>query len=176
MQRFHSTGTVMGKTPTLVKQFDALVRAVKPNSKPETARRKVFEYNRKVILAALRFACVAHASVSYSGCGDSGCIDEVDFTAQPSCVIAPEKIFVMLAHLRGYRSRGKWAHRVEEDSMALEPALRAFWEEVLVATEHDGYQDGEGGQGTLEVNVAEGAVRLTHTTYFQDSDTTEHEL
>jgi hypothetical protein len=166
----------MGKTPTLQQQFNALVRVVKPNSKPETARRKVFEYNKKVILAALRFACAAQATVRYSGCGDSGCIDEVDITPETLHAVDPEKVFATLAHLREYRSRGKPALRVEEESLGLKAALRAFWEEALVASEHDGYQDGEGGEGALEINVVEGAVRLTHTTFFRDSDTVEHEL
>lgn len=53
--------------------------------------------------------------------------------------------------------------------------LSAFVDNAICAR-HAGWEDGEGAYGTIAIDVASGAVTLTHNSRFIDYDTTEAEL
>lgn len=49
-------------------------------------------------------------------------------------------------------------------------------QDVRNASGHEGYQNHDGGQGTLTIDVDEGVVTLEHTDFYTESDTTAHTL
>ncbi len=90
---------------------------------------------RTVILPALLDSSVANVEVAYSGYGDSGAIDGVQF-------------------------RDKSGVRVEREKIAA--ALTEKLENVLYEFLPAGFEINDGGQGTLSLNIQTGRLTLQH--------------
>jgi hypothetical protein len=102
---------------------------------------------REVILPRLNQWGVSHVVVDYSGCGDSGCIDGISY----------------------FDACGKPVN------MALvRPASDADIEDALYEFLPAGFENNEGGQGTLTIDVGAASVKIAHSqNYTQTTDTTE---
>ena len=103
---------------------------------------------KQPILAALRRARIAGVEVDYDGECDQGQIADiaaVDRNNKPAALKG-----TVLVNLDGRRRKH-----------ALREALEAFTWEVLAAY-HDGFEDNEGGFGTLSIDVASGRFSLSH--------------
>ena len=97
---------------------------------------------RTEILPALRTHRVANIEAAYSGYGDSGCIDGVQF-------------------------RGPAGERVERASIPdqLKEALESCLYELLPA----GFEINDGGQGTLTLDVQTGKITIQHQENYTES-------
>lgn len=93
---------------------------------------------------------VAIVTATYSGCGDSGQIDEVDFRSPKEDVITK---------------------KVPQD-------LKEEVETLLYDTlefRHGGWENNDGGEGEFRWALASGDIEHTHRDFYIESDTSIHE-
>jgi hypothetical protein len=94
--------------------------------------------NREELLARLKELDITQVRASYSGSGDEGFIDQIEFTPY-------------------------------EPAMAMRRDLDDFfWEEVIGATWHEGFHNGDGGYGTITWDIAADKIVLQHNAYISD--------
>jgi hypothetical protein len=118
--------------------------ALSSQNNPQTSKDKL----RSEIIPALMASGVANVEAAYSGYGDSGAIDGVQF-------------------------RDKSGVRVEREKI---PApLKEQLENVLYEFLPAGFEINDGGQGTLTLDVQTGTVKLEHEENYTESTSSINE-
>lgn len=131
--------------------------------KAEAQRRaKRLAAAKRPLLAALKRARIAAVEIAYDGEGDSGQVG--DIAARDRAGKPAELRGSLLLDLDGKRRR-----------YLFDQALHDFTWEVL-AVYHDGFEDNDGGFGTLSIDVAEGTFTLDHNHRFIDVTNTQTEV
>lgn len=136
---------------------------------------QLIAHNKPAIIAAMKAVGVVSAEVTYSGCGDSGNGYEVTFSpASPEA--GSHSLEVQSIHDSFDQEKREWHEFLVPKSSTLETALRDFCESLIDATGHNGYQDGDGGGGTMVLNAETGCCELDHYDYIVDTvhHVTEH--
>ena len=110
---------------------------------------------------------ITRVEIGYDGGGDEGSVGDV-------AAYAGEESRDLPAILCDHFSV-EWGGDMTARAIQLEDALSAFAENSA-SNRHSGWEDGEGAWGTIEIDVASGAVTLTHNSRFVDYETTETEL
>lgn len=103
---------------------------------------------RATLREELKALGVVSVEVTYNGSGDEGNIDEI-----------------MLSISETSKLRGEADLELRIDSWA--------WD--FICGHHSGFQDNDGGFGTLTWDMASGAITLDHNDYVQESVQTLHE-
>jgi hypothetical protein len=118
-------------------------------------------FAKRAILKTLRERGIVTVSIEYDGEGDSGQIGDIlAFDARNRSVATNQP--VRLALYRG---------RAPSDYGSLHQALDDFaW--LILDHFHAGFQDNEGGFGTIRIDVAAGSVLLEHD--YRVIDTVHH--
>lgn len=130
--------------------------------------------NRHRLLAALRELEAQSATIDYSGGGDSGDISTVAvFPSERMDSLA--QAMVVLRCVRGEWRDGHYQPIVEDRSVALSQALEDFTLEWVNST-HGGWENNDGGQGTVTIDVTENTFNLEHTEFYTESTGYEHSL
>jgi len=127
-------------------------------SENKAAARLRHIHNKIQIINALKSRNISTATLEYSGQGDEGHTQEVEYS--PPCEAAEPKVTIqvnsqVIVH-------GQWVVRESEETMLLDDALNAFLEDLLEIEDHELYGDGDGGGGTLIVDADEGTFKLSH--------------
>ena len=130
--------------------------------------KEIMALNEPILLKVLHEIGVIKILVSYSGSGDSGEIDDIEFFTEGD--FAPSNIDVQdLAHDRlveihvlgsSYIS-DKWIPDLQTELVALYTAIEYYCNDWL-EIEHPGYENDDGGQGEMTINVVEGEFILDH--------------
>jgi hypothetical protein len=109
--------------------------------------------NRKTaIIQAMNRDGIDSIAITYSGSGDSGQIDEIALTP----------------------AKASYATYNGSDI-----PLRSFVEDFadeLIESAHSGYENGDGGAGTITITRATATVTWEHSDFYTESDTTEYAL
>lgn len=147
------------------------------------------EANRAAILDGLTRAGAVSAWVFYQGAGDSGMVEDMEIS---TTIIDPKSSeptegridlacvdvtipFVhygdVFEHKDGWRTR-----QTSSPAMPLKDALDAFCEDYIGATGHDGYENDEGGQGHLLIDVAAATFKLHHEDNYMETNDYDEEL
>ena len=118
------------------------------------------EFNKTAIFSALKDAGVSSAVLDYQGEGDSG--DNPDITFHPSSPDLTVKVQLQKVE----RIYNQTLKEVEETigtvERTLERALDAFLYEVINESNHAGWENGDGGGGTLTLDIASNSYELAH--------------
>jgi hypothetical protein len=136
------------------------------NSPERASSSALFAKAKRALLRALRKHGIAQVEIRYDGAGDEGQIQDIrGFDAEgrlvPSLVIRSSKL--PLAPGSGGRQQ------------TLHENLDEFaWS--LLGHYHDGFYDGDGGFGTITIDVAKRTVTLDHDDCFTDSVNTVTEV
>ena len=110
---------------------------------------------------------ITRVEIGYDGGGDEGAVGDVTaFAGEDTCDLPS----VLCDHFSV-----EWGGDMASRAIQLEDALSAFAENAA-SDHHIGWENGEGAWGTIEIDVASGAVSLTHNSRFVDYETTETEL
>lgn len=132
-----------------------------------SAVRNVEARCKEAFLPLLRDHGIARVEIHYDGGGDEGSVGDVSaYTADGESALPR---ILCDHHSLAYSGE------VSTRTIDLEDALSAFADNAICAR-HAGWEDGEGAYGTVAIDVASGAVTLTHNSRFIDYDTTEAEL
>lgn len=113
-----------------------------------------FETNKATILAALSAAGILEVTASFNGGGDEGGIDE----------ISPELPRDPLEYVNADWSGNKTGTY----NPPLDEAVQDFCYEVI-AKDFGGWENGDGGYGTVTIDVQAGTVALDMNTYYTES-------
>lgn len=122
---------------------------------------------KAAFLPLLREHGITKVEVHYDGGGDEGSVGDVFAFADGDPIDLPK---ILCDH-----HRLEYSGLVTMTTIELEDALSAFAEEALGA-HHGGWENGEGAHGVIAIDVATGAVALTHNIRFIDYETSELEL
>jgi hypothetical protein len=130
--------------------------------------------NRRVLLATLAQAGADTATATYVGCGDSGGVEDVSVEMPAEAPFDMLTLVTVFAE-RGVFENGQWQTTIVEQQLSIEQALRDFADEVIDLV-HGGWENGDGGSGSITFDCQAGTVRIEHTAYFTDSDFEETTL
>lgn len=91
--------------------------------------------------------------IRYSGSGDSGQVDEVEYVNKEGVVV----------------DEAKW-QELEE--------FFAEWafDELISNSEHDGFWNNEGGYGSIDIDFETNDIKWDHSDYIQHTSDTSHHL
>lgn len=116
------------------------------------------------LLAALKTIGASFAEVEYDGEGDSGQIEGIHAYNKDGQTISLKSQPITIGE-------GDTAESYE----SLEDCIETFaWD--VIGLHHDGFENNEGGYGTLTINVADGTITLSHSDRFVDVTVTETEF
>lgn len=154
-------------------------QASSPTNDPEPARYVIEEAsvlgrNRRILLAALAQAGALTATATYVGSGDSGGVEDVSVEMPAEAAFDWLKPVTVFAE-RGEYSNGEWETTTVEEQLSIEQALRDF-ADAAIELVHGGWENGDGGAGSVVFDCQAGIVRIEHTAYFTDSDYEETTL
>ncbi len=168
--------TVKKESPAIIAGLGASYPSAEAEaSRAATGRVEVASLtaNKALLLGALAAAGVETAEVQYSGDGDSGGVEDVDFT--PVSVDVNDKKAMLLNVAYGWT--GDRFVRVSIDKQSLENALSVFVDGPLLDHfGHSGYENNEGGGGTAIFVVKAGTITLNHYDYIIERDESDHVL
>ena len=142
---------------------------------PDDARRVLFDFNKHALAQSMRTLGSTSVAVTYSGCGDSGQIDEVGF--QPADVdegVHQVVVAQMQYHWDAERACGVNAPAFVE--MPLSDVAEALCDTAVELAGHNGYENGDGGEGTFTLQAADACAELEHRDFYTESDTSWHTL
>ena len=130
--------------------------------------KRTLAHCKAAILPLLATAGIARVTIEYNGEGDEGQIHDIQaFDAQSRPIDLPAVDCEQ--HLLQYGGS------VDVSVVALVDALENFADTALEAL-HDGWENGDGAFGEVEIDVALGTATLTHNSRYISTDTSEHAL
>lgn len=134
---------------------------------------KWMAFNKAQIFAPLKAAGIALVTVGYSGYGDSGQIDDMLATG-PKAESGPgPKIALPEAEVT-LRVPSFDDGNASERTFSLREAIEMLcW--TLLETEHFGWVNNDGGEGTFTFDVGTEHIELQHTRFYTESDSYDYE-
>ena len=135
--------------------------------------------NRQPLLTALAALAITQLVVRYEGGGDSGDVSELEIfpeTLAQANIANTLKVEQVTYHcLAGDYQDGEYRYFLQEQQSSIDSALRDFtltW----VDAHHGGWENNDGGSGTVTINVTEGTFRLEHSEYYTECSNYEYDL
>ena len=135
--------------------------------------------NRQPLLTALAALAITQLVVRYEGGGDSGDVSELEIfpesLAQANIADTLKTQQLTYHCLAGEYQDGEYRYFLQEQQSSIDSALRDF---VLtwVDAHHGGWENNDGGSGTVTINVSEGTFRLEHAEYYTECSNYEYDL
>lgn len=129
-----------------------------PTAQDAADQRYLYMENLRRILPVLRANQIETVTVNFDGSGDSGSIDEIYYSPYERTQAARGLTAEHLATERFFDD-GRWTSRVTPQQASLDDALTALTDDYLSETDINWY-DGDGGYGTIEIDVQAGTVEL----------------
>ena len=117
--------------------------------------------NRQPLLTALAALNITEVSIRYEGGGDSGDVMEILVKPEEKTPLLQTEQ-VLFHSVLGESCEGHHQYRLSESSRSLDEALRDFtltW----VDAHHGGWENDEGGDGTITIHVAANRFQLAHS-------------
>lgn len=131
----------------------------------QARRRDALTHHKATLLRALQKASIQNVTITYDGEGDSGQTESIEATDLRGESASLTDIDILTAVDGTTDSAAK----------PLREHLDDFLWEVLNAY-HDGFENNDGGYGTLTINVAPQTVTLEHADRFMSVDSSTREL
>ena len=135
--------------------------------------------NRQPLLTALAALAITQLVVRYEGGGDSGDVSELEIFPESLAqanIANTLKVEQLTYHcLAGEYQDGEYRYFLQEQQSSIDSALRDFtltW----VDAHHGGWENNDGGSGTMTINVSEGTFRLEHSEYYTECSNYEYDL
>jgi hypothetical protein len=129
--------------------------------------------NKKVILKALRDLGVKEVSVCYSGSGDSGCIDHVDFGDN-----TVDKYHVVTVEEKSSRFDNvtqAWIETAAQKDVPICDAIESFCYDLL-EEKHGGWENDAGADGSFTLNADTGQIAWNHNEYYTESNSYNYKV
>lgn len=145
------------------------------DTRPDDAARVMFDFNKHALARAMRAIGLTSVEVAYSGSGDSGRIDEVDF--EPAGVEAhAHRVVVARMRYRWDEERYCGGSELVFVELPLLDAAEALCDQAITLCDHDGFENNDGGSGTFTLQARDAAAELDHRDYYTESLVSTHPL
>jgi hypothetical protein len=129
---------------------------------------RLLEKNKDTIVAILRSLKAKSVEVSYSGCGDSGQIEDVQVLDEHNQPIDIDGRCVAITRTSSMWNGTAFEPRTVTEDTPLKHALSELTYDSL-EERHPGWEDGDGANGTLRIDLASGAFTLEHGTHYMET-------
>jgi hypothetical protein len=134
----------------------------------------VLTLNRELLIGTLKALNITEVRVNYEGGGDSGDVMDFDVIPESSLpLLESEKLDYHAVH--GEFIDGHYQYLSSIQSKSLNEALTDIalsWVEL----HHSGWENNDGGQGVILIDVAGNRCDLNHTEFYVESTLYEHQL
>lgn len=131
--------------------------------------------NRDSISTALKNLEITSVVINYSGSGDCGGIDEVSLYKGDELVEMNGEVLISTETSSWDSKKSIWINQTIEKICSLKEALETFLYDWLEC-KYSGWEINDGSSGECTISVATNKFLLNHTTYYTESETTEHSL
>lgn len=131
--------------------------------------------NRDLLIAGLAALGVTRAMVNYSGGGDSGDTCEAEIFPEEMMPAVQAATVMFFQVTPTYYAFSKETPSLKEKEMPLQEALQEF-AMIWVELHHGGWENNDGGSGTVNINVLENTCSLEHVEYYTESTRYEYDL
>jgi hypothetical protein len=128
--------------------------------------------DRRTVLNALKKIGFSKVVCTYSGSGDDGWVEGPTFTPKAKATKAARETLMNLNMILTWDQAGPVR---EQKGIALEEAVREILEDAL-ESKYDGWEDGDGGSGTITWDVKTDKIKIQHNEYYTESRESEAEL
>jgi len=144
------------------------------DDRPSINARELLELHRTALVIGLNGSAIEQMVIEYAGSGDEGNGFEISVT--PSSVVIDD-LLIETADSEYYEMEpGTYRYKVSKGSMDLSSLLEEMCDLALTVGGHSGYEDNEGGYGSLTFTMATGELKLVHNDYASKVETTEHDF
>jgi hypothetical protein len=128
---------------------------------------KAQDSNRATLMQALRRLSITAVEITYDGGGDSGSVSAIEITPAGTTP-PPLKESVTIKRVMTTYQDGEYKHEVRDESVTLEEALDDF---VMssVSQHHPGWENNDGGEGTVTFDVVKDTVNLEHHEFYTET-------
>jgi hypothetical protein len=128
---------------------------------------KAQDSNRSTLMQALRRLSITVVEIAYDGGGDSGSVSEIEIT--PTGIIpSPLQEPVTIKRVMTTYQDGQYRHDVCDESVTLAEALDDF-AMVSVSLRHSGWENNDGGEGSVTFDVVKDTVNLEHHEFYTET-------
>lgn len=131
------------------------------------------------ILEKLKELGIAIVEARYSGSGDCGYVDDIDATLKDSTLFTPlnwgKNNTIDALITKDKFIDGKYVTSCDVQSVTLECAIESLLYDWLDIT-HKGWENNDGGDGTLTINVNSETITLQHRDFIVEYDESEYSL
>lgn len=132
--------------------------------------------NKDSVMRSMKRHAIPKLRVFYSGGGDSGCVEGVEFVGlSDDDVSSPQTIKVSIAKVTSRFADGTWIDEEVKARVSLYEAAETFAYDWLEAN-HPGWENNDGADGEIIFDLEAGKVFLTHNSHYTETDTTQEEL
>lgn len=152
---------------------DRLTQVLREYDKRIMAKREECKEVKPRLMALLRDNGIKYVLVSYTGYGDSGQLELVQAFG-PSCPELPEETNDFYDHQINFPDVHATLIPGEDPSSILRLIEDYAW--ALIESYHDGFENNEGGQGTIAFDTTNDSIVFDHGDNVVDVHHTVHEL
>ena len=123
------------------------------------------------VIAALQEQGIVSVKMSYSGGGDSGDYNHPVFTNEGGEDVSPNGGVERFRATRKWdQEEGRWVNtEISKTSATLEDVTADLMEKA-VTMRHSGWENDDGGEGTVTLDVPLGALTINHGSYYTSTD------
>ena len=133
------------------------------------------QHNKLILLEVLKASGVQSVSVQYAGEGDEGAVDLISFTPSDALLL-PQVVKVLAQHSTYDTQTRLWSEVYRPEAKPITDALEDFCFDCVVQARHGGFENNEGGGGTLNLDVVSGTCTLDHYINLVDQEYSHHEF
>lgn len=150
-------------------------QGTKESSGQDALEQLLVQHNKVTIFRFMRRYGIQQIIVNYSGGGDEGQTDQIDFDP-PDQLDGDELVQQLVEGHDWDREKREKVRRIDLRTMSPEDAAEALCDAALVQAGHSGYHNGDGGEGTLTLTLEGESAVLAHSNFYTASDDSVHTL
>lgn len=171
-QQQSASGEVAAATSHILTQ-EQLLEAFAAD--PTAARRAIFDFNKQTLAAAMRGLGISSLTVSYSGSGDSGQIDEVSF--EPWTELGADDTAQAAVSEWHWNGDDRRSHeQLVFAALGLVDFAESLCDAAIALCDHDGYENNDGGEGRFTLQAEGASAELEHSDFYVERETSTHAL
>lgn len=142
---------------------------------PAAAERAVFDFNRQQLVQAMVELGLSSVTVTYTGSGDSGQIDDVSF--DPSTALAAGRaVRVAMREWRWSEADRRGHEHLAFSELDLVKLAGLLCDTAIALCDHDGYENNDGGEGRFTLQAEGASAELEHSDFYVERETSTHVL